>query len=89
MVGSLVAGRADIGGSPLYLWADRQAVVSYTTETWIERSYFIFKQPRKNEDVSFVLLTPFSDWIWIGLAGFGLGFVVFVSGLMWIEFSGA
>lgn len=48
--------------------------MSYTSETWTQRSCFIFQQPDYSATIGATLFVPFSKAVWILLGIFGLLF---------------
>lgn len=68
-----------LGLSPSYV------VISYTAQTWTQRSCFIFRNPDYSATIHNTFLLPFTDRVWIILGAFGC---VFVFMLNLIERSG-
>lgn len=50
--------------------------MSYTSETWTQRSCFIFQQPDYSATIGVTLFVPFSQAVWILLGIFGLVFTL-------------
>ncbi|XP_058975640.1 uncharacterized protein LOC101898959 isoform X2 [Musca domestica] len=80
MIGALVRKQADIGGSPIFFRIERAKVIDYTTRTWVARPCFIFRHPRSTKKDRIVFLQPFSNDVWILLAGCGVATIL----LLWL-----
>ncbi|XP_058066355.1 ionotropic receptor 75a-like [Anopheles bellator] len=63
MIGELVHDTADLGASPLFLTADRTAVIQYLAMTSATRSKFIFRSPKLSYTEN-VFLLPFDNDVW-------------------------
>ncbi|XP_072397594.1 ionotropic receptor 75a-like [Diabrotica undecimpunctata] len=66
MVGALSSREIDYGNSPLILRADRAKFVQYGGLTWMLRSAFIFRDPKRLNSID-MFTKPFTTTVWICL----------------------
>ncbi|XP_046625652.1 ionotropic receptor 75a-like isoform X1 [Neodiprion virginianus] len=75
MVGDLIAGIADIGGSPIMFKNERLKVSEFTVQTYMAKGCFIFRHPKKRT-VHNGFLKPFKKEVWY--------FTIIMAVLSWI-----
>ncbi|XP_045473926.1 uncharacterized protein LOC123680189 [Harmonia axyridis] len=81
MIGELTKNKADIGGTALFITADRVAIIDYIAMTTKTRSKFVFREPKLSY-VTNVFVLPFDRKVWIStialviLTGFTLLVIV-------------
>ncbi|XP_020706263.1 ionotropic receptor 75a-like isoform X2 [Athalia rosae] len=63
MLGEMVAGRVDIGATPLIFREERINVAEFTVQTYVARACFIFRHPKKST-VRNGFLKPFTEEVW-------------------------
>ncbi|XP_077293110.1 ionotropic receptor 64a [Arctopsyche grandis] len=68
MVGQLERRKIDIGGSPIFFRLERAKVTGYTIQTWISRSCFIFRHP-KRASIFKIYTRPLEDNVWCCIFG--------------------
>ncbi|XP_017770870.1 PREDICTED: glutamate receptor U1-like [Nicrophorus vespilloides] len=64
MIGQLTTHRADIGGTPLFVTANRVPIIDYIAMTTPTKSKFVFRQP-KLSFITNVFTLPFHISVWI------------------------
>ncbi|XP_046753140.1 uncharacterized protein LOC124416256 [Diprion similis] len=64
MLGDMIAGRVDIGATPLQFKEERIDVAEFTVQTWLARPCFIFRHPKKST-VRNGFLRPFAPDVWM------------------------
>ncbi|GBP33616.1 Probable glutamate receptor [Eumeta japonica] len=79
MTGYLVEGRVEIGGSPMFLTAERLPYVEFVTSPIPTKSKFVFRQPKLSYEYNLFVL-PFKNNVWYCCIAtfFVLCFAVFV-----------
>ncbi|XP_046748190.1 ionotropic receptor 75a-like isoform X2 [Diprion similis] len=75
MMGDLIAGIADIGGSPLMFKKERIEVSEFTVQTYMAKACFILRHPKKRS-VRNGFLKPFREEVWY--------FTIIIAVLSWI-----
>ncbi|XP_059614923.1 ionotropic receptor 75a-like [Phlebotomus argentipes] len=85
MIGYLVRGQAEIGGSPGFFRIERHERIDYTVGTWIERPCFIFRHPDTAGLVRNVFLIPFTNYVWICILVVGFFCLIVTSEVISVE----
>ncbi|XP_055685667.1 uncharacterized protein LOC129791532 [Lutzomyia longipalpis] len=85
MIGFLMRGEAELGGSPGYIREERARVVDFTVGIWITRPCFIFRHPFKEGLISDVFIIPFTKYVWISIATVGVIWISFAGYIMYWE----
>lgn len=83
MVGQLIRNEVEIGATPLFMTADRVALIQYIARPSSARSRFLFRAPKLSYTDN-VYVLPFDSFVWLCLVAlvlftaFMLALTVFV-----------
>ncbi|XP_063385657.1 ionotropic receptor 75a-like isoform X1 [Cydia fagiglandana] len=65
MVGTLQRGETDVGGTPVFIRADRAKFIHYVTATWPSKPCFIFRHPKHPGGFLTIYTRPLSYNVWL------------------------
>ncbi|XP_053687299.1 uncharacterized protein LOC128736830 [Sabethes cyaneus] len=86
MIGELQSDQADLGGTALFLTADRIKEIDYLSMTTPTRAKFIFRSPKLSITDN-VFLLPFKRSVWLCIISFIFLSAVLLLVIMLVEFS--
>ncbi|KAJ0175499.1 hypothetical protein K1T71_008658 [Dendrolimus kikuchii] len=69
MVGALINGQADIGGSPIFFRIDRSKFIDYAVETWPASFSFVFRHPKHSSGFYTIYTRPLDHSVWYCIFG--------------------
>nr|ARO70551.1 antennal ionotropic receptor IR7d.3 [Dendrolimus punctatus] len=69
MVGALINGQADIGGSPIFFRIDRSKFIDYAVETWPSSFSFVFRHPKHSSGFHTIYTRPLDHSVWYCIFG--------------------